>query len=48
MDNMSLEKKLIIYRHYIARYILKNINMDQNSFCEARNILLIIQKIVLN
>ena len=44
-NSMSLEKKLIVYRHYIARYILKNKNMDLNSFYEARNILLIIDNL---
>lgn len=47
-NTMSLEKQLIVYRHYIARYILNNKTMDLESFYEARDILLIIQNLINN
>lgn len=47
-NTMSLEKQLIVYRHYIARYILNNRTMDSDSFSEAKEMLLTIQNLIDN
>ena len=47
-NTISLEKKLIVYRYYIARYILNNRTMDSDSFSEAKEMLLTIQNLIDN
>lgn len=47
-NTISLEKKLIVYRYYITRYILNNRTMDSDSFSEAKEMLLTIQNLIDN
>ena len=44
-NTISLEKKLMVYRHYIAKYILEAKSMDLDTFYEAKDILLLIKEL---